>query len=128
MEITDIVDDMEDVLKKPTVMQVERNSEPTAVVTKSKGFIDTKNALAVKDFEMNKSAKKPNSGSIATPPKPHINVKDEPTSGIPQASKFEPTTSDRKEPKRAGWGNKSNPVLGEDTNKTNIVSSAVVNK
>lgn len=52
-------------------MAVERNSETAAVDSKPKEFLDAKNALAVKDFEMNKSAKKPNSGSnIATPDKP----------------------------------------------------------
>ena len=61
---------------------MERNSESAAVDTKSKGLIEAKNALAINDFELNKSAKKPNSGSIATPPKPHINVKDEPATGI----------------------------------------------
>ena len=58
-------------------MAIERNSETAAVESKPKEFLDAKNALAVKDFEMNKSAKKPSSGSnIATPDKQQIIVKD----------------------------------------------------
>ena len=37
---------------------MERNSESAAVDTKSKGLIEAKNALAINDFELNKSAKK----------------------------------------------------------------------
>ena len=55
VEITDIVDDVEDILDKKKVNgAVDRRSEPKTSV-KPKELIKASNAMSVKDFEMNKN-------------------------------------------------------------------------
>ena len=123
MEVTDIVDD-EDILDKKGSVEHRGASEPQAS-SKPKELIQAKNAIHVQNFDANSAGKPP---ALQLTPKgkgqaENQDGKEAKTEQKPPAPTLASAAnaSDKKEPKRAGWGP---PVLGEDANRTNVAPAS----
>lgn len=129
VEITDIVDDFEDILGQGGKKGMDRRAAlESQASAKPKELIKAQNVMHVKSPEKeSNSAKKMTEATSPITPKDkeqseNLNEKVPRTEQKPPVLPFASpaNTSDKKEPKRAGWGSKGTAVLGEDSNRTNV--------
>ena len=86
-------------------------------------IIKPKNAINVQDFDRNSEPPTNEPAQLITPGKINSEAKNNSEKAAKTEAKPQVPTlnlSDKKEGKRAGWGAKATPVLGEDPNRANV--------